>query len=399
MIDLNVSILDLKMPPIWPSLSQVQPLFFDFVQRELPQLKRIKSLFDINFHEKDDFWIIPPGQVQPLVLEWLKYKYPNPLKRPKILFFLGGEGGKLGYHIWKYKDFFGPGDKWIVACEAEKKLLDYFFPKNSRTKIIHYPVSKNFSPPQDLHEKRKYKKHFKLNESKTWLLYAGRISYQKNIPYLLKLLIKHPHLSLVICGDTDSLGTPHFKKASTQPIALEILHQIEFAKLGDRVEFRPFLSQHDLAKMMKACDYQISLSSHYGEDFGYSIIQGLCSGLKTILSYWGGHRNWQYLEKTKNISYVQLDWSSTKIGLPQIDSIYLPTQNPLNFYNHYHSKIKKDFRELFKKTTFKLPSLQIRGSLNKFWLDHSINNREALFDTPNDKFFKIIRNAYLGKAF
>jgi glycosyltransferase involved in cell wall biosynthesis len=390
-----VSILLPNAPASWPSLSIILPEMIALFRDTFEQVEIIDILESSTPSIIDKLWIVPPGIVQIPVLSWMRHNFANPLARPKALFFLGGEGAKICFHLIQYQDIFRPDDQWIVSCEAEKELIDGWFPGNNRTSVLNYPTSNLFKPLKDNDEVIKIRKTQGLHLEQEIMLYAGRISQQKNLVELLTVLEMHPHLHLLVCGDIDSVGVPHLAESSKIHIGHSLMMEIGKRHLTKRITFRPFQSQSELCKLMQASDYQISLSAHYGEDFGYSIAQGLSCGLKTVLSHWGGHRNWKNLE---GVSYVELDWGNRRqIGKPILNQLYkLPSTPNKDFFSYYNQNIKQNLQSIVVNQ--KEGSIRPSSEIINFWEDSKKKNTEFLFSTTENPIFQRVTRSYKGKA-
>jgi glycosyltransferase involved in cell wall biosynthesis len=389
---LSISIILPQGPDSWPSLSIIRPQLLNVLNENFINTRFVNILENKYF--LDDVWVFPPGTVQAPVLTWLSNNFKHPLERPRSVFFLGGEGAKICYHLWHYRNLFRPDDHWVVSCEAEKRLIDHWFPNNNRTSVLFYPVDMKFRPAKDKNEVRTLRKKLILSPTKNIMLYAGRISPQKNILSLLDLLEAQKDLSLLVCGDVDSIGVPHIDKSQRSNIANDLLKEIGSRNLSTRIEFRPHQSQSELLKIMKACDYQVSLSSHYGEDFGYSIAQGLACGLKTILSSWGGHNNWKSLTDRQSVSYLKLNWEKdAQIGIPEIPSkLILPEKSPDDFTKSHNTEIANKLKALITSGPCNESSLEVRPELVSFWEQ----KKSYLFETSDHTLFKKVVGAYQG---
>jgi hypothetical protein len=398
--NLKVSFLTVNAPSSWPSAGLVSKELRKSIEAIFPQIKDCKILETKKPSITDDLWIIPMGIAHTHTLHWLKTNFKSPYHRPRILFFLGGEGAKLCYNLYFFKDLFRLEDEWIVASHVEKKLLDNFFKNNNRTHVLFYPISKNFIPLKPAVEKKSLRKKLNLPQSKKIILYAGRISLQKNVLYLLDILEKFNDLHLIICGDVDSLGLPHFNSGAKVHLPTLLLEELSRRKLSERIEFRNFLSQEDLKKVMQACDYQVSLSAHYGEDFGYSIAQGLGCGLKTILSHWGGHTNWKDYFNSQELTYVELDWKKDpSMGVPVLKNLLkLPINSKINFSLEYKKAFKEKFQKIISNSDFKNRSVQLIASesLKKYWDEIQKKPRDSMFLDSKDDAFKVVVDTYLG---
>jgi glycosyltransferase involved in cell wall biosynthesis len=402
---LKATVMTPNAPAYWPSVSTIFPEFIRLLESIFPKIEKYDPLSEKHLPKKSDLWIFPSGTVQSYTLNWLRACYPNPQSRPPAIFLIGGEGAKLAYHLFHYRALFRPDDQWVVACEAEKALLEDFFPENGRTHVMYHPVASQFRPAKNGKAKQQLRKALGLPGREPLMLYAGRLSQQKNLLPLFELLQLTPKLKLIICGDVDTVGVPHLQGAKPQHVPSAMIDQIRRLGLSKRVEFRPFLSQNDLRAMMQACDYQVSLSAHYGEDFGYSIAQGLCTGLKTILSNWGGHRNWMELHEKGHVSYVALDWSNgAEIGLPVLNEGFkLPERAlPPDFYRTYQRVIRDQFMSILWVILQSALTPQTQGELRvdqelaDFWGEVAKRPSAAMYSSTAHPLFKRVVRRYQG---
>lgn len=186
-----------------------------------------------------------------------------------------------------------PSDCLVVNCSSEARLLKAFFPKSKlRVREIPLPVNESiFTYPKNS-KKNQLRKSLNLPKNEKILLYAGRISSQKNIVSLLSVFRQirelQQNVKLIVLGDADEVGVPHFPKRSPRRYIVSVSEAVNSLGIESAVEFRPAVSQTDLAGYFQACDVHVSLSVHSGEDFGYSIAQGLACGIPTIVTKWGG---------------------------------------------------------------------------------------------------------------
>ncbi|MDO9183102.1 MAG: glycosyltransferase [Bacteriovorax sp.] len=397
----KISIISPNGPASWPSVAIIHPELISILKSISKQTEVFNILENKLPSLKDDLWIFPAGSVQIPVLMWLANCFKNPLNRPPAIFIFGGEATKLGYHLWHFRGLFRPEDLWVVACQAEKELLDYWFPGNNRTHVLYHPVSNHFKPAKDKSEVLRLRQKLKIPPNKKVMLYAGRLSQQKNILALLDLLELHKNLNLLVCGDIDSVGIPHLESSKRIHVANALLVEIGKRGLTKRIEFRAFQSQSELKNIMKACDYQVSLSAHYGEDFGYSIVQGLACGLKTIISNWGGHRNWKYLEEKNAVSFVELDWSNGQdVGVPDLATLNnLPKKSPLNFHKNYNKEIKEQLKKIVEFALFQREYSGILAlpELVDFWEESARSSKGFLFSSSENKLFQKVVKGYQGQ--
>lgn len=397
----KISVIIPNAPASWPGVSVIQTEFIQILQNHFSKLKKFDFLDKPKASIKDDVWIFPAGSVQVGTLKWLRQNYPRPEERPPAVFLWGGEGAKLGYHIWHFRDVFRFDDQWVVGCQAEKNLLDYWFPNNNRTHVMFHPVAQQFVPVRNIESKKDLRHRLELPATQKIMLYAGRLSQQKNILPLLDLLDRFPKVKLLVCGDTDSVGVPHLQGAKAQHVPSALMEAVGDRRLSSRIEFRPFQSQVQLRSIMQACDYQVSLSAHYGEDFGYSIAQGLCCGLKTILSEWGGHHNWKSIGDGGHLSYVELDWTKNiEVGIPLLKkNIFLPKSAvPKDFIKSYRLTVQNQLMQVLNNAVASSGHLQTRADLIHFWEMVKKVPQPQMFSSPEHPLFQNVIKAYQGRS-
>jgi glycosyltransferase involved in cell wall biosynthesis len=238
-----------------------------------------------------DRWVGPYGTAAD-ILRWLKTNDSPDFrrKRPPICLVTNGEGAKACLTLASSLEFLKPEDRIIATCTSERKLLEEALGRP--VDRVPIPVTPDFAP-KSREVRARLKRKLGFASSERLIVYAGRLSLQKNVHQLLSAFAfiakEVPQARLVILGSVDQLGYPHFGEQPAVHYA-HVLGDLVF-RLGleERVVFPGHVSQKELRDWLAACDLHISLSTHYGEDFGYSVAQGLMSGAPTVLSSWGGH--------------------------------------------------------------------------------------------------------------
>ncbi len=310
--------------------------------------------------------------------------------RPRMIFFPTAEGAKIGYHFYKYYKCFTNNDVFVVASDVEQGILKTYLGKNANIIRINYPLMEE----KNIFSKSECRRKLNLSRDKKYVLYAGRLSLQKNILSLISFLEKNPDLNLIVCGKNCSIGKVHFKNDLSQINVHAIFSLlIKNRNLQNRITFLGFVSQKKLAMIFSAVDGQISLSTYYGEEFGYSIAQGMQRGLPTIISSWGGHLNWKNYSRVK---MSKVTWNKAKDQFaPEIQKISLATikmKKGKNFKN-YHADISKSYNEMLflKKREHRVFS--IRKKILNFWQNH---HEQYLFEDAKNSHYQLVVKKYLG---
>ena len=150
------------------------------------------------------------------------------------------------------------------------------------------------------------------------IVYAGRITTGKNILQLMEVFTHavgfKSILELHIAGDFHDRGH-HFHG-----------YEIPFANLKEsffnlvnnsnsKIIYHGQLSQPDLFDLYSKMDVFCSPSTYHDEDFGVSAAQAGLSGLKLLLSDWGGHASFPGADLIR----VNVD----ALNIPKIDSTML----------------------------------------------------------------------------
>lgn len=364
----NIRLLISKEKNEWKSLSYIREEQIRFFRKNFSAILDSEFTKTSNYNfKKDEVWVAPIGSVNKKLFKWLETIKRKNIKRPPILFYWNSEGAKMGYRIWKYISLFQSNDQWVVNCESEKKILNYLYPYNKRTHVIHLPINEDlFSKPKNK-DKKKIRNRLGLPEKSPLLLYSGRISEQKNVEIILDLMKNETHWKLILCGDIDDISFPHLSSKLKKESAFKkrIIKKIEKLKIQKKVYYYKHQEQRELSHIMLACDAQVSFSNHYGEDFGYSIAQGLGAGLKTLVSSWGGHNNW----KSKFPGTVS--------------------------YNRNIVRKTKDILNIAKSRNNK--KIKINENLNFFWIKKIYNSKRMdneLFKNEKDEFYRYIVKCY-----
>jgi glycosyltransferase involved in cell wall biosynthesis len=104
------------------------------------------------------------------------------------------------------------------------------------------------------------------------LLFVGRLSPMKNLPFLLRILAEVPgHMSLKVAGPSEETGHE------------ELCHALAAALPGNvHVEFLGAMDPEALPDLLDNADLLVQPS--LGENFGHSILEALCHGLPVLIS-------------------------------------------------------------------------------------------------------------------
>lgn len=149
-------------------------------------------------------------------------------------------------------------DRFLAPSDFMRtKLIEYGIPENKVTTLPYFIDSTKYRPN---YEPGKY------------ILYFGRLSEEKGLKVLLKVMKQLPRIKLVIAG------------TGPQEEELRMMN----SELGNRnVEFVGFKSGHELLNLIENCRFTV-LPSVWYEVFGLSILESFACGKPVIASNIGG---------------------------------------------------------------------------------------------------------------
>ncbi len=285
-------------PTIWRSFDQILPclcqVWLKNGVREVglwmpnPTLSR-QWLEDARY--RTQCLIFPPGSLKYNGLRILSYlRTKVGLRVPAIIMATTNQSAGIR-RLAKYQDILTNKDCIVVNCTAEKRLLTAAFSNQAKVVSIPLPLAEVRGRPSTKKIRQQKKLGLGFDPKNPLIIYAGRITVQKNIHALLwvfsHVLKTLPKAQLSILGEIDNVGLSQ-SVSSEGNYAIALTKLINRLGIGHAVRFEGHLDQKDLKEFFLACDAQVSLTVFPGEDFGYSIAQGLGFGVPTLVTAWGG---------------------------------------------------------------------------------------------------------------
>jgi glycosyltransferase involved in cell wall biosynthesis len=228
---------------------------------------------------------------------------PHPLCLLTALDQVYGKSPRPSIYFHWHGDFLLQAPLWKLSEDLLRAFKVFFFcaspgQKNLFSRMIHepekflgvcpYPVDTDVFHAQAA---------LKTEEEALTLVYAGRLSLQKNVDLLLKQgqnfwrKTSLP-LKLLLAGSFDDLGAPLFE--GVEPLGASFQRFQKTLKSLDpefqkNVTLLGPLSAEELCRLYHQADALVSLSLHHDEDFGMAPAEALCTGCPTVLSAWGGY--------------------------------------------------------------------------------------------------------------
>lgn len=186
---------------------------------------------------------------------------------------------------------------FLCASPKQVKLIQKFI-KNGQQIVNLCPFaisSKTYNYNPTL--RNETRKKLKIEDDEKMIIYTGRISYQKNIHFLINYFYQiHRVFNLkckyYIVGDFDDLGAPfigkHFTTFYYFNKILDMHEQLP-ENFKRNLIFTGKLEADNLNALYNASDLFTSFSVHNDEDFGMSPLEALGTGTPAVISDWGGY--------------------------------------------------------------------------------------------------------------
>lgn len=186
-------------------------------------------------------------------------------------------------------------DHFVAPSAAACELLRHAFSGHKNIHQIPYPILSREMRPLRKSERIQFRKSLGLGADDPFFIYAGRITRQKNVDAVLKafsnVIKKYPRAKLFLIGSPQDEYSPQFGHQKGRDVERDLRLLIDNLKLSKNVLWTGRTNRSRLRKFLSSCTAQISLTTFYTEEFGYGIAEGLSCGAATIVSEWGGGRD------------------------------------------------------------------------------------------------------------
>lgn len=256
--------------------------------------------------------------------------------------------------------FIGHQISFLAASTAQKKLVNFFL---TDANCMHFPFSidEKFYHFNSTYRER-FRKSHQLSGNEKVILYAGRLSLQKNIEAIIKDFELHKKSS----PSNDQLFLAgHFDDFGARFMGVRCLEGYYFNKITKLIQGSPFkkdikflgnLNAEQLRDAYCGADLYINYSLHHDEDFGISPLEALACQLPLLLTPWGGLNDFP-----ANFCALKLDQLGYHISLggikacaslsrtesqyqkPNGDLLVNPQSNIFLGFNHNLEKFIKNF--------------------------------------------------------
>lgn len=183
------------------------------------------------------------------------------------------------------------GDALVVSSRADALLVRQFAP-TARVALIPYAYDETTFYPISEEERREARTILGLDEQCRIVLYAGRLTVEKNLHTLLRVFAevsrRVPRAHLVIAGEAQDVP---FEEIGVRPVGYEqTLKRLarSFNIPPDRCKFLGSAAPDTLRLLFNIADAAVNLTLHHSECFGLSQVEAHACRCPVVGTAWGG---------------------------------------------------------------------------------------------------------------
>lgn len=264
-----------------------------------------------------DFFLLQLNAFKPDQFVFIDHPEPS----HKLVNLISKKFSKTTFVIHIYGDFWTRASRFIkLNTLLKQRDVRYIVLSNINrilmSRLLCVPLSNIHIVPSPVEEKSFRYRPTKRIQSREKLglsahefvgLYAGRISVDKNVDKIIDLFeheLKFKKLKLFIVGQEDFYPPLIQTSAPTISPKKKITFILKKRRISPKqIVFVSHLPRLELIKYMHAADLYINLSTFHTEDFGMAPVEALMCGTPTLLTDWGGFKDFK-LHKSYSPYYI-----------------------------------------------------------------------------------------------
>lgn len=145
--------------------------------------------------------------------------------------------------------------------------------------------------PLDAKTRQSLRQELGLTVDDFVIVYAGRITIEKNVHALLEAVSYLPAsgvpVKLILAGQIYNVALQELNLHEPD-LAARLQQLTQDCHLAERIALLPWLNSTDLNKLYNVADVFVNLTLHHDEQFGFSQVEAMSAGLPVIGTAWGG---------------------------------------------------------------------------------------------------------------
>ncbi|MBD66106.1 MAG: hypothetical protein CME62_12920 [Halobacteriovoraceae bacterium] len=280
---------------------------------------------------------------------------------------------------------------FIVASHASKKqILTFANIDQDSISILRHPLNKPY-----------FKSNTLIKPLKESYIYAGRISYGKNVFQLIDTFHKaiqiNPQITLDIYGHVDEIGNKFHGISPTIDDMTEAFNKL-IKNSHENIKYHGHVTSEEILMKYKEHEYFVSMSTYHDEDYGLAVAQALACGCTPVLSNWGGFKDYEpaHLIATEIDKNGIFTFNESKL----LEALLRPKKNDQNHNREYAlaytpEQISKNLGTILNQCFNKY---QGQSEIFKhYYLSyHRFKNRPFMDILIDDKILKLYLEIYKG---
>jgi glycosyltransferase involved in cell wall biosynthesis len=212
-------------------------------------------------------------------------------RRPPLIGFLMGEMSRGAGDMAKWAPYLKSTDVLIGNCTGDVEITRKFL-TNAQIKKLPFAFDDVTFRPIDEQRRKEVRAEMRFKETDKILLYAGRLSLEKNVHTLLRIFSVLqdlvPDLHLVIVGEPHAV---QFQAMGVYPLsaAATLMKLMDKLRIkNEQVHFIGSKSASQLRELYAMADLLVNLTLNHDENFGLAQVEALACGTPVIGTSWGG---------------------------------------------------------------------------------------------------------------
>jgi glycosyltransferase involved in cell wall biosynthesis len=212
-------------------------------------------------------------------------------RQPPLVGFLMGTMSRGGAELAALTSHLKSTDVLVGNCTGDLEITRKFF-TNAQLRKLPFSVDESVFYPADEGERQKIKTELGFDQDDKILLYAGRITIEKNLHTVFRLfsILQDlvPKLHLVIAGEIDNIpfaGMGVYSISMT-PTLMKLIKELDLN--SNSIHFIGRKSSAQLRDIYATADVLVNMTLHHDENFGLAQVEAMACGTPVVGTSWGG---------------------------------------------------------------------------------------------------------------
>jgi len=211
--------------------------------------------------------------------------------KPPVACFLLGAISRGGGELPRVRRYLKSTDVLVGNCSGDVEIVNKFF-ENGQARNLPFSFDESTFHPVEESQRQALKAELGFQQSDKILLYAGRLTLEKNLHTQLRIfsVLQRllPDLHLVIIGD---LENNPFHEFGVYPMDLTGLFTRLVSELQldlERIHFLGSKNPTQTRDFYLIADVLVNLTLHHDENFGFAQVEAMACGTPVVGTKWGG---------------------------------------------------------------------------------------------------------------